>query len=382
MHALLPFPSLIPTPQRRHRGARYWLAGCGLLVCLSLAPAQTQAQAPAAVSDRDQQARQLFEQGRTAYGDGRYRDAWANFHEAYQLSGRPELLFNIGQTADRLGQEADAIKAFSMYLERLPNAPNRRDVENRVRALRERIAVTQQASAPAPAAAARAAAPPQPQAPAPATPAAKAEPVTSPKPATAPRQKEPRRGFYLRAAIGAGYRGDAISRTIDDGAFSETFDLGIDGYGLALDLGFGWGVLPGFAIGGGLFLDFASAPSVSEDLGDGSTYEWTLSSANLATIGPFIDWYPVRKTLGWHILGGFGAGILRYHDKSNSEDFNGSAYGISILVGTGYEFNLGTTTALGVEVRFTGAALTEDVAAETTSHGFLSPSLLMSFTWF
>ncbi|HTU63997.1 MAG TPA: hypothetical protein VMF89_36275, partial [Polyangiales bacterium] len=101
-----------------------------LITGLALPREGAYAQASPGVSERDVQARRLFEQGREAYSDGRYRDAWAYFHEAYQLSGRPELLFNIGQTADRLGQEGDALRAFSMYLERLPAAPNRKDVEN------------------------------------------------------------------------------------------------------------------------------------------------------------------------------------------------------------------------------------------------------------
>lgn len=364
---------------RRFGGACAFLAAGGLAL-LSLDAAAVHAQAAGSatpdVSDRDQQARLRFEQGRAAYGDGRYRDAWAHFHEAYQLSGRPELLFNIGQTADRLGQEGDAVKAFTMYLQRLPDAPNRRDVENRVRALRERIALTQQASAPAPSAPTRGT-PLQPSA-APAKSHASPTSLAAPAPTPA-KPRDPRRGFYLHAALGAGYRADAISQTTDEGLLGQsTSDYASTGYGLALDLGVGWGVLPGFVVGGGLFLDWTSAPTLSEEGAD----DTQLSATNLTTVGPFIDWYPVRKTLGWHILSGFGIGVLRYKDKPNNQDFTGTAYGISFLVGTGYDFNLGATTALGIELRLMGAALAESVDMETTSHGMFSPSLLASFTWF
>src|SRR5207344_535884 len=95
--------------------------GLSLGICTQLQaqapadPAQAQAQAPRDKPDperkeHDQQARTHFELGRGAYDEGRYRDAWAEFREAYRLSQRPELLFNIGQTADRLGEDTDALK--------------------------------------------------------------------------------------------------------------------------------------------------------------------------------------------------------------------------------------------------------------------------------
>jgi opacity protein-like surface antigen len=351
----------------------------GLLVSASLlAPLTAQAQQPPpAVSERDIKARELFEKGREAYSDGRYRDAWANFHDAYQLSGRPELLFNIGQTADRLGQENDAVKAFSMYLERLPAAPNRRDVENRVRALQDRLAATQ-APAPVAASPARPTPAPQPAAPA-ATPAR--EPLPNP-PTIAPPPREPRRGFYLHAAVGVGYRNDSFTRNIEGSSFldpSSSTDYGSSGFGPTLDLGLGWGVLPGFAVGGGVFLDWTSAPKLSE--ADGT--ESDLAFARLTTIGPFVDWYPIRKTLGLYVMAGFGLSVLSYKNADgNARGFDGDAYGFGVHLGAGYEFNLSRTVALGVGVRFMTAVLAEAVESQTTSHVLTSPSLIASFTWF
>jgi tetratricopeptide (TPR) repeat protein len=357
-----------------------WLS---LLLALSVSgPARAQPHEPPPVAERDVQARRLFEQGREAYNDGRYRDAWAHFHEAYQLSGRPELLFNIGQTADRLGQESDALKAFSMYLERLPAAANRKDVENRVRALRDRVDASQARSQQQPVVVAPPRQPPrQAPAPVPAQPSATRQPPlpTPPKLATT-RPREPRRGFLLRAAIGVGQRGDAISRTTQGSLFvpGSTTEYSTTGWGLALDLGVGWGVLPGFAIGGGLFLDWASSPTL---LQNGS--ESQLAAARLTTIGPFLDWYPVRKTLGWYILGGFGLAVLAYKNAANnSNGISGDGYGIGVLLGTGYEFNLSTSVGLGIELRFMTAILGEAVSGQATSHLLTAPSLLASFTWF
>jgi len=367
---------------------------------------------PAGASDRDQEARQRFQRGREAYEDGRYRDAWAEFHEAYRLSGRPELLFNVGQTADRLGREADAIKAFEMYLQRLPNAANRRDVENRLRALRERI---EAAPAPPPAATDKTPAAQQP-ATAPGTPTPALPPGTAAAPPVAtqplsPRERrrveraeraraereraereraerakqaereakpEPdtsdrRRGLYLRVAGGLGIRADAVD--------NEVIESSIFGYGLALDLAAGWAVLPGFVIGGGVFLDWSTRPTLSS--GDA---ELTLDHAYLTTIGPFVDFYPLRRTLGLHIEGGIGFGIMSIQYTGESAFVGGqtvrerlrtSPTGVSFFLGVGYEWTVVSAFAMGVLLRLTAAALTDDPA----SHGVFSPSLLMSLTW-
>ena len=90
--------------------------------------------------EADRQARTLFEQGRAAYDEGRYRDSWDYFRQAYLLSKRPELLYNVGQSADRLRKDREALEAFRMYLAQVPKAENRREVENRVRALEQRMA--------------------------------------------------------------------------------------------------------------------------------------------------------------------------------------------------------------------------------------------------
>jgi len=359
------------------RVARLGLLLTGLFLPLSNAHAQPN---PGG-SERDGQARRLFEQGREAYSDGRYRDAWAYFHEAYQLSGRPELLFNIGQTADRLGQEGDALRAFSMYLERLPAAPNRKDVENRVHALRDRLEASQQAQNHPPPTAAPARPGPSSHTAQPTPPSAaltRREPLPTP-PEIAKPPREPRRGFLLRAAIGVGYRGDAITASGVIDGIPETLEARTSGFGLALDLGVGWGVLPGFAIGGAVFLDWASSPTLTVEP-DG---EAAMSFARLTTIGPFIDWYPVRKTLGLYILGGFGLSVLAYKSGPGFiRPFDGDAYGFGFTLGTGYEFNLSRTTGLGIELRFLTAILGEAVENETTSHVITAPSLLASFTWF
>jgi tetratricopeptide (TPR) repeat protein len=87
----------------------------------------------------DAEARSLFEAGRTAYDEGRYDNALRYFQQAYELSGRPELLFNVGSAADRLRRDDEALAAFEAYLEARPGADNRRAVEARIAVLREEV---------------------------------------------------------------------------------------------------------------------------------------------------------------------------------------------------------------------------------------------------
>lgn len=99
--------------------------------------------------DREEEARALFMAGRAAYDAGRYEAALERFQEAYELSGRGELLYNIGQSADRLRRDEVALDAFERFLtETSAGTPNREIAERRVQFLRRSVA---SAEAPDPA---------------------------------------------------------------------------------------------------------------------------------------------------------------------------------------------------------------------------------------
>ncbi len=113
-----------------------WLAVAGA------AYAQARAQAPSArgsdgaqLSTDDEVARGLFQAGAASYEAGRYEEALRFFEQSHARSGRPELLFNIGQVADRLRQDDKALKAFRGFLAQRPQASNRAEVESRIAAL-------------------------------------------------------------------------------------------------------------------------------------------------------------------------------------------------------------------------------------------------------
>jgi tetratricopeptide (TPR) repeat protein len=88
--------------------------------------------------NRDAEARGLFDAGRAAYSDGRFDEALTYFSRAHDLSGRAEMLYNIGAAAERAGESGRAIEAFEAYLSEVPEASNRGEVEARIRTLRER----------------------------------------------------------------------------------------------------------------------------------------------------------------------------------------------------------------------------------------------------
>jgi tetratricopeptide (TPR) repeat protein len=111
-----------------------WAAAAALLTVESAA--QSQPTDPA----RDEEARNLFQAGRVAFSDGRYDDALSYFEKAYELSGRPELLYNVGTAADRLRRTEEAVAAFEKFLAEVPeDAANRKEVESRVGLLKQEL---------------------------------------------------------------------------------------------------------------------------------------------------------------------------------------------------------------------------------------------------
>ena len=91
-------------------------------------------------TSKDEQARASFEAGRTAFSNGKFSTALAKFRESYNLSKRPQLLFNIGSAADRLGdRERLAIDSYKNYLKRVPSASNRNFVQARIHTLEAQL---------------------------------------------------------------------------------------------------------------------------------------------------------------------------------------------------------------------------------------------------
>jgi tetratricopeptide (TPR) repeat protein len=121
-----------------------WLVAALLFSALGLTATHGAAQAAPEVAGSDEEARALFEAGRVAFTAGRFGDALSHFTRSYELSGRPELLFNIASAEDRLRRDASAIEHYQAFLTAVPDAENRPFVE-------ERLAFLRAAAEPAPA---------------------------------------------------------------------------------------------------------------------------------------------------------------------------------------------------------------------------------------
>lgn len=94
---------------------------------------------PASSAQLDEAARLTFQEGQQAFLSGDYETALTRFRQAYELSQRPLLLYNIAQSLDRLRRDEETVTALERYLEAVPDAENRGEVEARIRVLRAAI---------------------------------------------------------------------------------------------------------------------------------------------------------------------------------------------------------------------------------------------------
>ncbi|HEX5659487.1 MAG TPA: hypothetical protein VFX59_19965 [Polyangiales bacterium] len=105
---------------------------------LLLAFATAQAQAPAKVDEKA--AREAFERGRVFYDGGEFDQASGAFEEAYRLSGRDALLYNLYLAYRDANQQQQAADALRNYLAKVPNIDNRSQLEARLHALDQGLA--------------------------------------------------------------------------------------------------------------------------------------------------------------------------------------------------------------------------------------------------
>ncbi|HEY4187481.1 MAG TPA: tetratricopeptide repeat protein [Polyangia bacterium] len=122
-------------------------------------------------------AREHYERGTKFYDIGKYDDAIHEFEAAYEAKSDPAFIYNLAQSHRLAGHNTEALQLYRNYLRNSPHAPNRADIEERIRALEKTIAEHPASNAPA---VTPAAAPPE-------TPAVVgAPPAQTPPPAAGP----------------------------------------------------------------------------------------------------------------------------------------------------------------------------------------------------
>ena len=101
---------------RRRRHA--WVGAVGLWAAVSLVPHAALADA----SEEDiAEARTLFVSGQRDVDAGRWADAVDNFERAYELSGVPTALYNLGFALRALGRHRDSRDAFDRLIREHPD---------------------------------------------------------------------------------------------------------------------------------------------------------------------------------------------------------------------------------------------------------------------
>jgi tetratricopeptide (TPR) repeat protein len=83
------------------------------------------------------QAREHYRRGNTLYDLRRYLEAAKAYESAFEIKDDPVLLFNIGQAYRFGGDYENAIASYKAYLRRVPQAPNRSEVEGRISELQK-----------------------------------------------------------------------------------------------------------------------------------------------------------------------------------------------------------------------------------------------------
>jgi len=84
-------------------------------------------------------AKAHYEKGTTLYDLGRYLDAAHEYEEAYAAKNDPALLFNVAQAYRLGGDNVAALRTYRSFLRRMPDTPNRADVERHIANLQHLI---------------------------------------------------------------------------------------------------------------------------------------------------------------------------------------------------------------------------------------------------
>jgi tetratricopeptide (TPR) repeat protein len=80
-------------------------------------------------------AREHYQKGTSYYDLGRYPEAINEFEAAYEIKNDPALLYNLAQSNRLAGNSEQALHFYRTYLRYVPKAPNRAEIEERIKQL-------------------------------------------------------------------------------------------------------------------------------------------------------------------------------------------------------------------------------------------------------
>ncbi|HEY3452631.1 MAG TPA: PEGA domain-containing protein [Myxococcales bacterium] len=108
-----------------------------LLLCPAVAAAS---EAASEVDTHTQDAKARFKQGVALYKVGKWGEAVEEFETAYRLKPHGVVRFNIAQCYEKLGQVAQALRSYHLYLREVPEAPDKAAVQASMAALEKSLA--------------------------------------------------------------------------------------------------------------------------------------------------------------------------------------------------------------------------------------------------
>ncbi len=77
----------------------------------------------------------MYQGGAAAYESGAYDLALRSFQQAYNLTAKPALFYNMALCQEKLGKIGEAIASFRRYIAESPTVGDRAEIENRIAAL-------------------------------------------------------------------------------------------------------------------------------------------------------------------------------------------------------------------------------------------------------
>jgi tetratricopeptide (TPR) repeat protein len=91
-----------------------------------------------AMTEEEERAKAHFLAGQSYYDQASYADALREFSEAYRISKRPALLYNIARCHEALDQYTDAVQMLERFLQEDPKTADRPAIETRIANLKGR----------------------------------------------------------------------------------------------------------------------------------------------------------------------------------------------------------------------------------------------------
>jgi tetratricopeptide (TPR) repeat protein len=90
--------------------------------------------------DNKAAAKEHYIRGTSFYDLGRFDDAIREFEAAYHLKNDPAFLYNLAQSYRQANKPEQALHFYKTYLRYVPKAPNKADIEDKIKALEQQVA--------------------------------------------------------------------------------------------------------------------------------------------------------------------------------------------------------------------------------------------------